>query len=394
MPISISYPGVYVEEVPGGGHTIRGVATSIALFAGWAACGPVDRTEHVASFADYERHYGGLDARSLLGYAVKQFFENGGVDAVVLRVAPGADGIACDATDPSFRAALLAAFGPGTITDRIDLFNLVCVPGLSDAATIAALQKHCRDRRAFLIVDCDHGSTAADVVASLAGKTGPDAMNSAIFFPWLRAPDPMQQGALRDFPPCGYVAGVFARTDVAHGVWKAPAGGTAVVNGAAGPRIAVSDAQSGELNTRAVNCLRSFPGRDTVVWGARTLDGANDQGSQWKYVPVRRLALHIEESIARGTRWVVFEPNGEPLWAQVRLVVGAFLHRLFLQGALLGSSPRQAYFVRCDGTTMTQADIDNGLVNIVVGFAPLRPAEFVIVQLQQIVAAGRTPSST
>jgi phage tail sheath protein FI len=391
MPIPVNSPGVYVEPLPGGVHTIQGVATSIALFAGWCASGPVDRAERIAGFADFQRLYGGLDARSLLGHAVRQFFDNGGSDAFVLRVAPGPDGTVSGPADATFAAALLAAFAPGSIVDGIDLVNLVCVPGLSDAATIAALQKQCRARRAFLLVDSDPRSTVADVVASLVGKTGPDAMNSAFFFPWLSAPDPMQHGALRDFAPCGSVAGVFARTDVARGVWKAPAGTGASLHGVAAPRLAVNDAQGATLGTHAVNCLRSFAGTGTVVWGARTLAGDDAQASQWKYVPVRRFALYLEESLLRGTRWAVLEPNGEPLWAQIRLVVGNFLHALFLQGAMQGRSPAEAYFVRCDRTTMSQADVDGGVVNIVVGFAPLKPAEFVVIELQQIVATGQSP---
>ena len=308
----------------------------------------------------------------------------------MLRIAPGGDGTVADPADATFAAALLDAFAPGAIVDGIDLFNLLCVPGLVDAPTIAALQAQCRARRAFLIVDGDAHAAVADVVASLAGKTGADAINSALFFPWLRVPDPLQQNALRDVPPCGCVAGVFARTDLAHGVWKSPSGIGATLH-AATPRLAVSDAQSTSLGTHAVNCIRSFPGKGTVVWGARTLAGDDSQPSQWKYVPVRRLALYLEESLVRGTRFAVLEPNGEPLWAQIRLAVGNFLHALFLQGAMQGRSPAEAYFVRCDRTTMTQADVDDGIVKVEVGFAPLKPAEFVIVRWQQITTTAHRP---
>ena len=488
MPVALSYPGVYIEEVPSGVRTISGVATSIALFLGWAARGPTDRAVRLTSFTDYERQYGGLDSRTLLGHAVQQFYNNGGADAYVLRIPPGdeaiasaaindlaitaaspgawahdyrvrlslraddptrfrldllfhpakdavvetfenlsmtlgdarfvqtvvngvsalitvvattattpgaatvnldattagADGTVRDALDGVFRTSLLAAFGLGTITDRIDLFNMVCVPGLVDGPTVATLQKHCHDRRAFLIVDSPENATVANVAASLANMTGADAVNSAFFFPWVRSPDPLQQGALRRFPPCGFVAGVFARTDSARGVWKAPAGSDASITGAAGLAITMSNAENGQLNPRGINCLRTLPVYGTVVWGSRTLNGDDDRGSEWKYVPVRRLALYLEESLYRGTQWVVFEPNDEPLWAQIRLNIGAFMQTLFRQGAFQGSSPRDAYFVRCDSTTTTQADINLGIVNIVVGFAPLKPAEFVVIKLQQI----------
>jgi phage tail sheath protein FI len=232
--------------------------------------------------------------------------------------------------------------------------------------------------------------TVATVPASLAGLTGADAMNSAFFFPWVTAPDPLQQGALRAFPPCGFVAGIFARTDSARGVWKAPAGSDAGVNGAAGLVITMSDAENGQLNPRGINCLRTLPVFGTVVWGARTLHGDNDRASEWKYVPVRRMALFLEESLYRGTKWVVFEPNDEPLWAQIRLNIGAFMQNLFRQGAFQGTSPRDAYFVKCDKETTTQTDINLGIVNIIVGFAPLKPAEFVVIKLQQI--AGDIPT--
>jgi hypothetical protein len=219
---------------------------------------------------------------------------------------------------------------------------------------------------------------------SLAGLTQSDAMNSAFFFPWVLAPDPLQEGALRQFPPSGFVAGVYARTDATRGVWKAPAGSEASLNGASGLAITMSDAENGQLNPVGVNCLRTLPVYGNVVWGSRTLHGHNDRASEWKYVPVRRTALFLEESLYRGTQWVVFEPNDEPLWAQIRLNIGAFLHNLFRQGAFQGTSPRDAYFVKCDRETTTQTDINLGIVNILVGFAPLKPAEFVVLKIQQI----------
>jgi uncharacterized protein len=167
-------------------------------------------------------------------------------------------------------------------------------------------------------------------------------------------------------------------------VWKAPAGVDATISGAAGLKETLSDSQNGVLNPLAVNCLRSLPVYGNVIWGARTLHGQNDRGSEWKYVPVRRMALFLEESLFRGTQWVVFEPNDEPLWAQIRLNVGAFMQGLFRQGAFQGTTPKQAYFVKCDRETTTQADINLGIVNIHVGFAPLKPAEFVVLRIQQI----------
>lgn len=362
---------------------ISGVATSIALFVGWAPRGPTDQALRLASFSDYERAYGGLDPGSVLGYSVRQFFDNGGSDAYVLRLA-SADGTMIGPADAAFQTALAAQFDAGGPADRIDLFNIICVPGLVDAATVAIMQRHARERRAFLIADCAETDTVATVIDSLTDKIGADAPNSALYFPWVEAPDPLQPNTLRTFPPCGFVAGIFARIDASRGVWKAPAGTDAALNGAAGPAITIGDAEQGLLNPHAVNCVRSFPGRGTIVFGARTLAGDDAGASEWKFIPVRRLALFLEESVSRGTKWAAFEPNAEPLWAKLRLGVGDFMQGLFRQGAFLGITATQAFFVRCDAETTTQSDIDRGIVNVVIGFAPLRPAEFVILTIAQI----------
>lgn len=161
-----------------------------------------------------------------------------------------------------------------------------------------------------------------------------------------------------------------ARTDSQRGVWKAPAGTDAALSGAQGLETVLNDAENGALNPLGINCLRSFPVTGQVVWGARTLRGADQLADEYKYIPVRRLALFIEESLYRGTQWVVFEPNDEPLWSQIRLNIGAFMQNLFRQGAFQGRTPREAYFVKCDKETTTQSDIDLGIVNIHVGFAP------------------------
>jgi hypothetical protein len=210
------------------------------------------------------------------------------------------------------------------------------------------------------------------------------AKNATLYFPYLRQPDALQENRLADFAPCGAVAGIIARTDGQRGVWKAPAGIEATLNGVVDLTVNLTDGENGQLNPLAVNCLRTFPVIGRTVWGARTLKGADQLADEWKYLPVRRMALFLEESLFRGTQWVVFEPNDEPLWAQIRLNLGAFMQNLFRQGAFQGRSPREAYSVRCDKETTTQNDIDLGVVNIVVGFAPLKPAEFVVIKLQQI----------
>jgi hypothetical protein len=180
------------------------------------------------------------------------------------------------------------------------------------------------------------------------------------------------------------MAGLYARTDGNRGVWKAPAGTDANLAGVQSMAVPMTDGENGSLNPLGVNCLRTFPVYGAVSWGARTLRGADQMASEYKYVPVRRLALYIEESLYRGTQWVVFEPNDEPLWAQIRLNIGAFMNGLFRQSAFQGSSPREAYLVKCDRETTTQDDINRGVVNILVGFAPLKPAEFVVISIQQL----------
>jgi phage tail sheath protein FI len=264
--------------------------------------------------------------------------------------------------------------------DRVDLWNLLCVPGLTDLENLTALADFCQQRRAFLIAD--GGTTLNEqTVQPITGQSG---VNAALYYPWVRIGDPLQEGRARAFPPSGLVAGLYARTDTTRGVWKAPAG----IDASLGPVRALAnpltDAESGQLNRRGVNALRTFPVYGSVIWGARTCRGNDEIGSEWKYVPVRRTALFIEETLRRSLKWVVFEPNDEPLWAQIRLNVGAFMHDQFRKGAFQGASPREAYLVKCDKETTTQNDINLGIVNIVVGFAPLKPAEFVVLKLQQM----------
>ena len=207
------------------------------------------------------------------------------------------------------------------------------------------------------------------------------ARNAALYFPRVLEADPLRDGHIDTFAPCGIVAGIMARTDTSRGVWKAPAGLDASMNGIQGVNVNLNDAENGMLNPLGINCLRAFPANGRVIWGARTLRGADQLADEWKYIPVRRTALFIEESLYRGTQWVVFEPNDEPLWAQIRLNIGAFMHNLFRQGAFQGTTPRDAYFVKCDKETTNQTEINSGIVNIVVGFAPLKPAEFVVIFL-------------
>ncbi|KNE79681.1 MULTISPECIES: phage tail sheath C-terminal domain-containing protein [Streptomyces] len=609
MPVRTAHPGVYIEELPSSVRTIGAVTTSVTAFVGHTRRGPLNQPVRITSFADFERRFGGLTARSAVGHAVHQFFGNGGSAAVIVRVAASGSGEEAEVTlestedgsarpvlrvtareagvwgsglrvfvdhdtrrpdetfnlritdangearesytglsmhpghgryvetvvnegselvrvrvtgegrpDPSgtvskpFGAELPdpaveltvkigktersftlydpAVDGPAPVTvtelalllerklralpdapgkrafaraeatafgDRIqvvagsadprdtvrflgecandlglegsvnppvfpltggadgdppgprdligsedlktglhalrdaDDVNLLSLPELAayesteDMVTvISAAVALCEERRIFLLVDAPASWTSVD--RARAGLAAFDPVRSdyaALYFPQVRLTDPLT-GRLRAFPPSGAVAGVTARTDGERGVWKAAAGTEARLAGVRSLTVRITDRESGLLNPLGVNCLRTFPVLGPLVWGARTLEGADGLDSDWKYVPVRRLALHIEESLHRGLQWVVFEPNSEQLWQQIRLDASSFLHTLFRQGAFKGRTPREAYYVKCDADTTTEQDIAQGVVNVVVGFAPVRPAEFVVVKIQQI----------
>jgi len=289
--------------------------------------------------------------------------------------------------------------------EKVDLFNLLCLPdatralagnpsqldtnlSVTDPNTVfSSALAYCKTRRAFLLIDPPPSvkdvPSARDWITS--GLTVKDpAGSAAAYFPRLKLPDPLNNSQMRTFAPCGVVAGVYAAIDGSRGVWKAPAGIEATLEGVQGLVYKLTDNENGVLNPLGLNCFRNFPVYGLISWGARTIAGADAMASQWKYVPVRRLALFLEESLYRGSKWVVFEPNDEPLWSAIRLNIGSFMQTLFRQGAFQGSTPKDAYFVKCDSETTTQDDINSGVVNIVVGFAPLKPAEFVVLQIQQM----------
>lgn len=550
MPVLATYPGVYIQEIPSGVRTITGVATSVTAFLGSAVRGPDDMPVALNNFGDFERIFGGLSAGSTLGYAVRDFFQNGGGQAIVVRLYNPETGASAKAAksklrvgDFRFEAASKGAWGcnlrattdldvssdvaaqlglakadlfnvtvreidangavvsreifrnlsvkdsarridnvlraqsalvrwdgawppnplPGiaavdddvtkaekqlsaanaanpqvpqdianaqtaltnakqamvassgialTKTDsftpanaqankrglyaleRADIFNLLCIPpytasGDVETALISEAAAYCEQRRAILLVDppsdwIDKTTAKAKFTDGTTDFVGTRSKNAALFFPRLRYPNPLHNNQIEEFAPCGAVAGVFARTDASRGVWKAPAGLDATVSGVSELKVPLTDAENGELNQLGMNCIRTFPLAGSVVWGARTLRGADQLADEYKYIPVRRTALFIESSLYRGLQWVVFEPNDEPLWAQIRLNVGAFMQNMFRQSAFQGTTPREAYFVKCDKETTTQNDINLGVVNVIVGFAPLKPAEFVIITIQQM----------
>jgi phage tail sheath protein FI len=282
------------------------------------------------------------------------------------------------------------------VDKEVDLFNLMVLP--EDAEHTATTKRSlwgpastfCQKRRAFLLMD---PPAWKDVQEATHAQTGVSGLRvglvkdySAIFYPRVKI---RENGLEKAIGPSGTIAGLMARIDSTRGVWKAPAGTEADLLSVVGLEYQFSDPENGVLNKRAINTLRVFP-NGIVNWGARTMDGDDDFASEYKYIPIRRLALYIEESLYRGLKWVVFEPNDEPLWAQIRLNVGAFMHDLFRKGAFQGQKPKDAYFVKCDAETTTQSDRNLGIVNIWVGFAPLKPAEFVIIYLQQMAGQVQT----
>ncbi len=503
MPVQPTYPGVYSEILPSGARAITGVSTSVTAFIGRCRKGSIDEPVRCFSFADFQRQCGGLWSESELGYAVQQFFGNGGGEALISRVATGAtvattsiagsDGgssfdlvaanpgawgsnlrvtvshgvvgevseasapnafhLVLEEVDPDLllvdparavvqreeypqvsvdpassrfvtrvlegsslarvsavsvaRPVQVAAqsFGPAadgtngslgdyqSAIDRLeeaDIVNLLCVPPLDrqtdiPLAVLSSALTFAANHRAVLLVDPPAAWSGYQAAANLAGGYASlRSRNAAFYYPALMASDPLSEGRLRRFAPSGAIAGLIARTDATRGVWKAPAGMEARLNGVAGPDVALTDDENGVVNAKGVNALRAMPIAGPVVWGARTGHGADAMASEWKYLPVVRTAAYIESSLRRGLPWAVFEPNDERLWSQLRQSVGAFLHGMFREGAFAGTRPSESYFARCDGETTPPQDVARGVVNVVVGFAPLRPAEFVVLSFTQI----------
>jgi hypothetical protein len=303
---------------------------------------------------------------------------------------------------------------PDTDLDKVPIFNLMSIPGVSNSFVLSTAQSFCENKFAFLIVDPPLTDSADGTLPQFPNTiqgtfsdsnldahgvpiTIPESKNAALYFPYLQSPDPLTgqsinlaTGSVNEVPPGPTVAGVFAATDLARGVWKAPAGFQATTGNTTGvtARGRMTDQRQGLLNPIGVNCLRDFPNIGTAVFGARTLVTLTDE--QWRYVPVRRMALFLEQTFYANLKWVIFEPNAEPLWTAITMSINAFMLGLFKQGAFQGDTPSQAFFVQCNSQTTTQTDIDNGIVNIVVGFAPLKPAEFVIITITQIAGQSQT----
>lgn len=377
-------PGVYVEEMSIQPKPIESVPTSTTGFIGPCHKGPITRATLVTSLADFERTYGGGRRLRLDGgaprpnytwHAVRAFFKEGGRRLYIARV-PRWKARDCQKALKCFEAteeiSIVAA--PGSTFGHED--------GGTGTAIARALIGHAeRMRYRFAVLDSGPGQSIENVRAMRAGLTSAKA---ALYYPWVRVKDPISRRELA-LPPSGFVAGIYARADLARSVSKAPA--NEVVKLAVGLDHNVTEASLTVLNPESINCIRAFGPRDFRVWGGRTLSA----DSEWKYVNVRRFFIYLEASIDKGTQWAVFEPNGEPLWAKIRRAVEDFLTNEWRSGSLPGSRPEEAFFVKCDRSTMTQADIDQGRLICVVGVAVVRPAEFVIFRIGQWTA-DRPPS--
>jgi uncharacterized protein len=315
-----------------------------------------------------------------------------------------------DASAPFFQADdFTAVLQPDTSLDKVPTLNLMVIPGVTDSLVTSTAISFCERRMVFMIVDPSITDSADGSKPALPGlvsnpliqdtvATQVRSKNAALYFPYLQSSDPFTGAATNlvtgqpfEIPPAPTVAGIFAATDVARGVWKAPAGFQAVTNNTTGVTVRgrMTDPRQGTLNPISVNCLRDFPNVGTIVFGSRTLASTYDQ--QWTYVPVRRMALFLEQTFLANLKWVIFEPNAEPLWTAITMSLNAFMLGLFKQGAFQGTTPSDAFRVQCDSQTTTQTDIDSGVVNIIVSFAPLKPAEFVVITIAQL--AGQTQTS-
>lgn len=381
FPISERFSRAPVVPAPSG----------IAAFVGHTLEGPANEVVAVRSYMDYARIFGGLAASSELSYAVLQFFRNGGDQALIVRVPELDTGL----PDLGMVAGATTSFpmGLGCLEGNED-FDLLCLPDATRPRTPGgnltefkieqmvelwrAGADLCRRHQALLLMEAPAALTVtADLQSFAASLPRESGAFAAAYVPWTIIDDPLHQGQQRLCAPAGTVAGLYARMDKIHGIWKAPAGIEARLNSVKALGKRFTDTEQDILNPLGINLLRDLPEYGIVAWAARTLS----QADEWKYVPVRRLANHIERSLLRGLRWAAFEPNDEPLWTQLRQDTGDFLRALMKKGAFAGQTDRDCYFVKCDRTTMTQADIDHGLCVIQLGFAPLKPAEFVIVRI-------------
>lgn len=379
MPHGSISPGVYVEELPSGVRSIAALPTAVTAFVGPTSTGPTSRPARCRSWAEFEHTFGAPFGDAELASSVRAFFDHGGRTAVVSSVATGTR---------SDADAYVAAIRRLARTD--DAIDLVVIPPPTASSDVhpsvwTAAESWCREHRAVVLVDPPVTWTAASDAVAHAGLEGIRSPHTAWYFPRVIMSDPVRGGPARSMAPSGAVAGVIARNDARRGVWKAPAGLEANLTLGTRPEHELSSTEIGSLTRTGINAIRFVRGAGTVLWGARTGDD-KAPASPWTYLPVRRLASHLTVSLERGLSWTVVEPNDAPLWASIRHSVESFLNDRFRAGAFAGSTATEAYFVRCDRSTTTPADIAAGVARVLIGFAPQKPAEFVILRVATATA--------
>ncbi len=372
-------PGVYFEEFETGAKPIEGVSTSIAGFVGIAEKGDINKAKKLTSWSDFINSFGRYNEEEapFLAPSVYGFFSNGGSCCYVVRVEEANNASYIGTDEGLGRKTGLQIF------KEIDEISLVCIPGIAAQEVQTKIIEHClnmEDR--VCILDSEKEADREQVEAQKEGVIE-DKGFASLYYPWIQV-SVEKTGASgktelekKFMPPSGYMAGIYSRSDSERGVHKAPA--NEIVRGVYELEVQITKEEQGGLNKNNINCIRSFKGRGIRIWGART----TSSDILWRYINVRRLFLYIEESIDEGTQWVVFEPNSERLWARVRATVTNFLTNTWRQGALMGSKPEEAFYVKCDRTTMTQDDIDTGKLICEIGIAPVKPAEFVIFRITQ-----------
>ena len=413
MATSYLSPGVYIEEVDRGTKPIEAVGTSTGAFIGESTVGPTNEAVLVTNWAQYARIFGDFSHSTFLAHAVYGFFNNGGTKAFICNVSPKTvtpeqaqkdqekkdqeAKKAAEAGKPAPAAAAPAApaptnpalfigkdEGPGRRTglnvfNDISEINLVMAPGQSEPAIQDAVISHCENNKyRFAILDAAE-ELNKDGIAKMPKPR--DSQYAAYYFPWIQVYDP-EKGNIY-VPPSGHVAGIYARSDAERGVHKAPA--NEIVRGALGLKYTISRPEQDFLNPRGINCIRNMGDRGIRVWGARTVSS----DPSWRYINVRRLFLMIEQSIEIGTQWVVFEPNDETLWKRVSRNISAFLLRIYNSGALMGKTPEEAFYVKCDSETNPPEVVDAGQMVCEIGISPVKPAEFVIFRIGQMAGQGK-----
>jgi phage tail sheath protein FI len=400
---------VSAAEIPGRRRPIEGAKASVAAFVGLAPGGPFRRPIRASTWTQFAKIYsdpneaerGPFMPGAYMAYAVRGFFENGGRVCWIVRVGPGSKTPRRVGRDdkgdwPNSDLAAGLREGIGDLSG-ISEITIVCSPDImalaegSDNALLpdhqGSLVAHCEAAgNRMAILDAPPALQPQEMLGWRTKEGAYDSNSAALYYPWIEVLDP-QSNQPTAVPPSGHVAGIWARTDVTRGVWKAPT--DAVVLDAGGVTSAITDDEQGALNGADINCIRSFPGRGIRVWGARTLSS----DPEWRYLNIRRLVTYIRQSIMEGTRWAVFEPNDETLWRSIRRDVGAFLTRTWSEGALFGSSPEQGFYVKCDEETNTPEVVEAGQVVMEIGIAPVRPAEFVSIRVSQLTATAKDPSA-